>query len=236
MNNIIKGLSIGLLVLLLAACGGEGDSEASGSNNSSEENQTEESTQQDETTEEETSEPTEDKNEESETMTAEENENKEAKVGDTVTSEAGEQTMVSRTDDVGEFESGPITLTIEKVNGVSGKLKGQMAEMLETEEIEYIQVDMKVSNSSEEDVSFYASQAVLTTDTGEQLEPDMLLSDHIGGEYLGQVNKEGTSFYILQNSKAEEVNSITLHHDAPHENENFESLGEKLEIDVNMEK
>ncbi|MBN9653240.1 hypothetical protein J0K78_03100 [Halobacillus sp. GSS1] len=232
MKELLKASAIGLLIVALAACGGEDNTETSGS--VGEEQKAEETTTDETETTDVSSSDNED-SDEGETMTAEENENKEAEVGDTVTSEAGEQTLVSRTDDIGEFESGPITLTIEKVNGVSGTLKGEVAEYMDMEEIEYIQVDMKVSNSSEEDVNFYASQATMTTNTGEQLEPDMMMSDHIDGEYLGQVNKEGSSFYILENSKAEDVTSVTLHYDAAHDMD-FEDLGEKIKIEVELEK
>ncbi len=170
-----------------------------------------------------------------ETMTQEENKETEAQVGDTVTSDNGEQTLVSRTDDVGTFESGPINLTIEKVNGVSANLKGDLAEIMETDQLEYIQVDMNVENTSEETVSFYASQATMTTNTGEQLEPDMLMSEHIDGEFIGQVNKSGTSFYILENSKAENVESIRLIFSAA-SNDNFEDIGEEIDIEVDLKK
>ncbi|MBN8235776.1 hypothetical protein JF544_10985 [Halobacillus kuroshimensis] len=225
MNRSLFILFVSVFLMALSACGTE---ESSGSDTTADDaSSTEETEQGTDTESKETDAP--------ETMTAEENENKDAKVGDTVTSEAGEQTMVSRTDDVGTFESGPISLTIEKVNGVSGTLKGEAAALMDKEEIEYIQVDMKTSNSSEDHITFYASQAVMTTNTGEQLEPDMLMSDHIDGEYLGQVNKEGTSFYFLKNSKAEDVESITLYYSAAL-NENFEDIGEEIEVDVNLNK
>ncbi|KGX85043.1 hypothetical protein [Pontibacillus litoralis] len=175
------------------------------------------------------------KEKDSEKMTTEENESKEASVGDVVTNEGGEMTLVSRTDDVGTFESGPIKLTINKANGVSGKLKGDLAAMMETEEIEYIQVDMKVENNSEENIEFYASQAVMTTNTGEQLEPDMLMSDHIDGEYIGAVNKEGSSYYILKNSKAEDVESIRLIFSAPQDTD-WENVGEEIDIEIDLKK
>ncbi len=204
--------------IVLVACGGD-------TNDTGEEDTTSEDTneeqEQSETNEEEPEEEVEDTGE--------------AQVGDTITNEAGEMTLVSRTDDVGTFESGPIKLTIDKANGVSGKLSDEMAEMMETEELEYIQVDMTVENTTEENITFYASQAVMTTNTGEQLEPDMWLSDHIDGEYIGQVTKTGTSHYILENSKAEDVESIRLIFSAP-SNEDWEDVGEEIDIEIDLEK
>ena len=40
-------------------------------------------------------------------------------------------------------------------------------------------------------MSFYLGQATIITNTKEQLESDMLLSEHIEGDYLGQVAHEG---------------------------------------------
>jgi len=173
---------------------------------------------------------------EGETMTSEENEGEEASVGDTITSDVGEATLVSLTDDVGTFESGPIELTIEKANGASMKVSDGYVDMFNgEEELEYIQVDMTVENTAEDHITFYASQAVMTTDSGEQLDPDMLLSDHIDGEFLGEITKSGTSFYFLENSLAEEVESITLFFSAASD-ENFENVGEEIEVEIPLNK
>ncbi|WP_390216819.1 hypothetical protein [Halobacillus campisalis] len=221
-----------MLIFILAACGSDdagpdGESESEGSNTETEETEDEGSNED--------TEASEGEEETGEEMSAEENESTDASVGDTVSSDAGEMTLVSRTDDVGTFESGPITMDITKVNGVSGELSQEMQDYMEMEQVEYIQVDMEVSNSSEEDIIFYASQATMITDTGEQLESDMMLSDHIDGEFLGEVNKQGSSFYILENSKAEDVNSVTLRYD-PASNSDYEDLGEELEIEVELER
>ncbi|QQK79642.1 hypothetical protein HUG20_06955 [Salicibibacter cibi] len=156
-------------------------------------------------------------------------------VGETVSDENGEQTLVSLADEVGTFESGPVVLEIEKANGVSAAFEAEPAMLLDDPEVEYIQVDMNVENTSEDDVMFYASQATLITDTGEQLEPDMMLSDHIDGDYFGQVSKDGSSFYILENSNADDVESIELRYNAAHD-ENFEDLGEDISVEIDLER
>ncbi|SFA95130.1 hypothetical protein SAMN04488072_104104 [Lentibacillus halodurans] len=211
-----------MILLLLAACG----------NNGSDGGETAKSDGQ--RTEQQGEDASDTSDDEGDTITQEENEETEAQVGDTVTSEAGETTLVSRTDDVGTFESGPINLTIDKVNGASADLTGDVAEMMETEELEYIQVDMNVDNTFEDNVSFYASQATMTTDTGEQLEPDMLLSEHIDGEFIGEVSKSGTSFYILEDSQAEDVESVRLIYSAA-SNDDFEDIGDEIDVEVELE-
>lgn len=212
-----KILFVSLFVLFLAACGGE--AEESGSEADASETATEETSASEST----------------ETMTEEENENKEASVGDTIKNESGETTLVSRTDDVGTFETGPIVLNIKKVNGASAKFNSETAEILGSENVEYIQVDVEVENTSEENVTFYPSQATLTTSTGEQLEPDMLMSEHIDGEFIGAVKKSGTNIYILENSKAEDVESVRLIYSAPVD-ENYEDIGEEIDTEVTLQK
>ncbi|MBB6450986.1 hypothetical protein HNR44_002976 [Geomicrobium halophilum] len=156
-------------------------------------------------------------------------------VGETVSDENGEQTLVSLADDVGTFETGPIILEIEKANGVSAVFEGEAAALLDQDEAEYIQVDMNVENTSEDDIMFYASQATLITDTGEQLDPDMFLSDHMDGEYFGEVSKSGSSYYFLENSTADEVQSIELRYSAPTD-EDFMDVGDELQIEIDLER
>ena len=211
------------MILLLAACGndttGSSDASSNDTNDAAEEKE----------------DNTESEDKKGETMTSEENESKEAKVGDVVTNEAGDSKLVSRTDDIGTFESGPIKLTIEKANGVSMAVSDDYIDFFETDQLEYIQVDMSVENTSDENITFYASQAVMTTSTGEQLESDMIMSDHIDGEYIGAVKKSGSSFYILENSNAEDVESIRLIFSAASD-ENYDDVGEKIDIEIELNK
>ena len=209
------------LILLLAACGGEKSESNNETNN--ENLNTEE---QAETTE----------------VSGEEEKNTEHdetaggnKVGDVISNEAGDSTLVSLANDVGTFESGPIKLTIDKANGVSMEVSNSYVDLFETNQLEYIQVDMTVENTSEDHITFYASQAVMTTSTGEQLDPDFILSDHIDGEYLGPITKSGSSFYILENSKAEDVESIKLFYSAP-SNEDWEDVGEEIVVEIPLSK
>jgi len=67
------------------------------------------------------------------------------------------------------------------MNFASSVLSDQMPELFESESIYYIQIDLNIENTSDEDIIFYVSQATIVTSTGEQLENDMLISDHISG-------------------------------------------------------
>lgn len=216
-------LSLGLGALMVLSACGDGTSEES------------DVTSEDSNASEQASEEVETEENIEEEVTEEGDDSEVTQVGETITNEVGEITVVSRTDDVGIFESGPIKLTIEKANGNSMIVNSNYVDMLGGEELEYIQVDMTVENTSEDHITFFASQATMTTSTGEQIEPDMFLSDHIDAEFLGAITKSGTSFYILENSKAEDVESIKLFYDEAID-ENWENVGEKIEVEIPLNK
>jgi len=218
LKKFLSILFAAMLIFVLAACGSDSTSKEEEGNKSSEkETATTESTKKE-------SEPAEEAESTTEGGTA---------IGETVSKESGDHKLVSLAEDVGTFESGPIKMNITKVNGVSSELSGDFATMMETDHLEYIQVDMDVENTSDENITFYASQATLVTDTGEQLDPEMLFSEHIDGEFLGKVKKSGTNFYILKNSKAADVKHVKLVYSGA-SNENFENIGDDVTVEVDL--
>ncbi|KAA6451229.1 hypothetical protein DX927_10525 [Bacillus swezeyi] len=73
--------------------------------------------------------------------------------------------------------------------------------------------------SSDDDVNFYLGQATIVTNTIEQLEPKVLISKHIKGEYLGKVKNEGANVYILKKSSVQDLKSIEIGVNAPTNND-----------------
>ncbi|WMM31804.1 hypothetical protein Q7C08_15815, partial [Shouchella clausii] len=88
-------------------------------------------------------------------------------------------------------------------------------------------------NSSDDTINFYIGQATITTNTGEQLEPDLLTSDHIGGEFIGAVNKSGSVRYMLESSDPNEIEWVRVLVDAPHD-ANFESVGDDIDVQIDF--
>lgn len=134
-------------------------------------------------------------------------------------------------------ETGPFKYTIEAVQ--VSKLTAttdEMAEMLGIEkdrEVALVAINASAENTTENTLSFYIGQATLTTNTKEQVETEGFLSEYINGEFLGNVKNSGNLIYILKNSKAEDITNLTLHIDAPH-NENFENIGDEVKIDISL--
>ncbi|WP_338452316.1 hypothetical protein R4Z09_10785 [Niallia oryzisoli] len=72
-------------------------------------------------------------------------------------------------------------------------------------------VKFKMENTTDGKFTFYPDQAVLVTSTGEQIEnPDMFVSDHIGGEIDKGVIKEGNIIWYLERGNAEAIEWIKL--------------------------
>ncbi|NIK11153.1 DUF4352 domain-containing protein [Alkalibacillus almallahensis] len=238
MKRFLIMLGIIAMVAFLSACGEESDADSESNGEGSEEQQ-EEETQSDEESEDGSSDDSsndESSDEEGNSDSEEASEGTtETEVGATVENEGGTFTLHSRNQEAQTFETGPVKLTIEKVVAASGELNEELATMMETDEIDYIQVDLSVENTSEEDITFYSSQGKMATSTGEQLDPDMFMSDHIEGEMMANTKASGTFFYVLENSNAEDVESARLVFSAPTD-QDFEAIGEELDFEIELKK
>lgn len=230
-------LGIVAMIAFLSACSEESDADSESNGEDSEEQQ--EETQSDEESEDDSSDDSgndESSDEESSEESEETSEGTtETEIGETTENEGGTFTLHSRNQEAQTFETGPVELTVEKVVAASGELNAELANMMDTDEIDYIQVDLAVENTSEEDITFFSGQGEMATSTGEQLEPDMLMSDHIDGEMMGNTNASGSFFYVLENSNAEDIESARLVFSAP-TNQDFEDIGEELDFEIELKK
>lgn len=133
------------------------------------------------------------------------------------------------------FTTGPFNITIERVQAIDIMTNDEMKSMFDgKDEITSIAMSVKVENTSDDELNFYPDQAEIATDTKEQIEAEMLLSDRVGGEFKGQIIKEGTIIFVA-NSKAEDINKLTLFIDGP-SNQDFTRVGEDLKIDIDLNK
>ncbi|MFD1030186.1 hypothetical protein [Metaplanococcus flavidus] len=135
-------------------------------------------------------------------------------------------------------EIGPMQYEIQgiqlKIIEPKDEATAELFEVAVGEEVHAFTIEMAGENTSEEDMSFYLGQTTAITNTREQLEPDMFLSEYIDGEYLGQVRHEGHNVYVLKNSTVDELETIELRILAPTDSE-FNTVGEDVShtIEVN---
>ena len=135
-------------------------------------------------------------------------------------------------------ETGPLKYTIEDIQ--ISKLTAttdEAATLLGIEkdkEVAIVVINASAENTSDDTVNFFLGQATLTSNTKEQVESDMFLSEYIDGEFIGNVIHSGNLVYILKNSSAEDITQVSLHIDAP-SNSNYETIGEEVSIDLTIE-
>ncbi|MCC3381876.1 hypothetical protein ACFQ5D_03095 [Paenibacillus farraposensis] len=79
--------------------------------------------------------------------------------------------------------------------------------------IEYttaVGVKFKIENTTKNLYTTYPDKAELVTSTGEQVQADMVISDHIGGEIEEGVIKDGIIFWFLKPGHASDIKWIKM--------------------------
>lgn len=167
-----------------------------------------------------------------------ENKKEEKKEGETTEQNGLKKTVIFTNKELNKTgESGSIKYNFTKVQ--VSKLTAttddaaQMFEVEKGKEFAIVVFDIEVENTSDKDVSFYISQTKLISNTKEQVEPDMIASTYIDGEFLGAVKKNGTNVYLLKNSKAEDIKSVEIRISAPTD-KNFNKLGEDIKLTIDI--
>jgi|SRR5690625_4528761 len=165
---------------------------------------------------------------------SEEEDNDDSLAGETTENELGAFTMVNQNMDLDEtYESGPMDLTIHSIQSGNLVISDEFKDVFDgKDEITMISVEIRAENTSEDNVSWYPDQAVMTTNAGDQVDADLLFSDSVGGEFFGPTNQEGNVLFMLD-TMAEEIESVKLIINGPHD-EDFQTIGDDLEIDLSF--
>ncbi|GIN93376.1 hypothetical protein J22TS1_44270 [Siminovitchia terrae] len=143
---------------------------------------------------------------------------------------------IDGTDSPGKpVEMGPMKLYIESAGVLEIEPNEEAKDMFfeGRDKVRGIIIDMKAENTSDNDVEFHPNQAILVTDTGEQVESDMYLMGDVGGDFLGKVKKEDQTWWIL-NDPDKDIKSIKMIINPPSNSDDFEDLSEqkRLEFEV----
>lgn len=135
-------------------------------------------------------------------------------------------------------QTGPINYTIEGIQ--VSKLTAttdETAQLLGIErdkEVALVAINASAENTTQDTVNFYLGQSTITTNTKEQVDSDMVLSEYIDGEFLGNVVHSGNVIFILPNSSASDITNVTLYVDAP-SGSNFMSVGDNVQVDIALQ-
>lgn len=213
-----KLIALMALALILTACGGNQKPK-----------ETKEEVKQEEVAKEETKEETKESEEVKEAIQEENEDDIYSYAGKTFKDNGNtiEVTKAGRVDQT--YKIGPVNLT---VNGVMvGRFTGLNEELkayYDTDQpIDIVTIGYSVENTEDKKVTFYVGQSPITTDTKEQIDPDLWTSQEGGGEMLGQVEKDGASIFYPKN--AEDIKEITWHINSVND-ENFSTIAEGIKL------
>lgn len=137
---------------------------------------------------------------------------------------------LNKTGKTGTLKYNLKAIQISKFTATSDDMASSL-EIEKNKEITLVAIDAEIENTSDKTVNFYFDQGKLTTNTKEQVEADVFLSDHIDGEYLGKVSHNGTLMFLLKKTKADDIKKINFFVDAPSD-ENFNSVGNDVKIEL----
>ena len=127
------------------------------------------------------------------------------------------------------YKIGPVNLTVHGV--MTGRITGLNEELksyYDTDEpIDIVTIGYSVENTEDKNLHFYVGQSPITTDTKEQIDPDLWAGQEGGGDMLGQVEKDGASIFYPKN--AEDIKEITWHTNSIND-ESFQDVAKGIKI------
>lgn len=210
-------LLFGASALLLAACGDEVESTGEEATEEPEVAEVVDDVEADETTETDDAEEVED------------TDSPEQQAGDVIEADGGTRTIVATNYGIDEVqENGSFTVTVTNAQLSQFQPSEDMVDVFGGEDLGMVTIQMNVANSSEDTNSIYPDQGIIVTDTGQQVNAEVFLSDQVGGDFYGNVTKSGDVFFFFD-GQAEEISSVRYIIDSGHD-ENFETFGEDLEF------
>lgn len=145
--------------------------------------------------------------------------------------------LLSARDINATYQTGPMTLTVNKVQlsniKVSDQSTADMMSVPKDETVGLFVIDITAENTSTDDITFYPNQSVIITSTKEQIHCDLWFSDSVGGDFLGQVIKNG-QIYFFFSAPADEVNHIQWRIDPPFDT-NYDNAGEAVTVEFDFQ-
>ena len=208
MKKLLYLLAVSVLSISLVACGGSSEQKAQ---------TTPEQPKQEESKKEE---PKKEESPADDTTGKEEN------------SEIGKRTIVKSQKGINiKKTSGPFEIIVTDIQVSKLETNDNSKSMFNNkDEVTIVTIAMTVENKDKKTNSIYPDQGKIVTNTKEQKDVDLMLSDHLGGDFIGEVVKKGNIICVLD-SKAEDITNLKYFIDPGHNSETYQSFGEKVEFD-----
>ena len=153
--------------------------------------------------------------------------------GNSEETEYGTLTRVVSPFEVNETQSsGPFDVTVKKAQIGFIEPTEDYVELFGGEEVTIVSLLVEAKNNSEDTNSIYPDQGTIVTNTGHQIDADMLFSGSVGGDFLGEVTKEDEVWFFL-NEDPSEITNIRYFVDSGHD-EDWDNFGENLEFSIDF--
>lgn len=125
-----------------------------------------------------------------------------------IESEFGTITTLAQVKDINETQlSGPFKITVEAIQKSQLQPSADYVEMFGGENLAVITIQLSVENTNGDTNMIYPDQGTIVTDTKQQVEAEMFLSDSVGGDFIGEVVKNGAVQFIFDGN-AEDIKSF----------------------------
>lgn len=96
-------------------------------------------------------------------------------------------------------------------------------------------VDFEIKNNNDFKICTYPSQAIFITNTGEQVEADLLASESFDGDIFEEVTKEGHVLFNLDKTSVDDLESFKMAWSTNHENGTSENYDDDYYKDNKLE-
>lgn len=135
-------------------------------------------------------------------------------------------------------ECGPLVYEIQGIQIATINATGDAASMMGLapgKDAALVAIQISVENTSAEDITWYPDQSTIITSDKEQVGSNWLLSDSVGGEFMGNVIKQGQIYFICENTDAETLSHVQWRIRSPHDSK-LNHFGEDVIIEFDFPK
>ncbi|WP_010651709.1 hypothetical protein [Oceanobacillus massiliensis] len=143
----------------------------------------------------------------------------------------------NKIEDVGTYQSGPLTITIESAEVTSGNFSDDYNTygITSNDEIKTVNFQVRFKlDEKEKNVFFTEENMHLVTNTGEKVEkPHELISSAINVPIINNNNNVRQVAFKIEETDIENLKEVQLNIDAPI-NDKGEPLGDNLEIEIKL--
>ncbi|WP_243549291.1 hypothetical protein [Priestia megaterium] len=132
------------------------------------------------------------------------------------------------------IQFGPVNLYIDNMTVTDIKPNEDIKSMFnDQDEVRGVVVTMRVENTADQDITFDPNQSILVTDSGEQIESEMMMMGDAGGDFMGKVKKEGQTWWLIKDN-TKDIKNIKMIISPPYYTDSMDDIGTEKRLDFEI--